>query len=190
VLNPEDGAPWNVVRPTPDVAVLVTRSLGGSERTSQLARDFKDYFDVLSPWTASGERLTVEQAEHIVVTVVEAMHRMTGQPQAGPRLGGAARAEDDLHDLGARLYRIGLGSRDLRAMGHALVRSVRNGVEPSAWTTGVGSAWASAQSWLVTALVSGAQREAILVDRARQKTLTQARPGWTSARAMHLRRGK
>jgi hypothetical protein len=161
LVDSEDGAPWNVSRPSVDMAALVLRSLGGPDRTPRLVTEFTANFDLL----ASGRvRLDPQKAGQVVTTVIEVMHRMAGPGGDG----GAAGAENDLERLGAWLFRAGLGSRELRTVGHALVRAVRDGIDPAVWTTGVGSSWAAVQAWLVTALISGAQREAIVADRARQ----------------------
>jgi hypothetical protein len=186
VLDDEDGAPWNVMRPAPDVVVLVTRFLGNAERLPHVTRNFTAYFNTLAPQTASGGRLTTEQAEYVVTTVVEVMRRMTAERNGDD----AIEVEGDLQQLGAWLYRVGLRSRELQTIGHALVRSVRDGLDPSVWTTGVGSAWAAAQTWLVTMLLSGAQREAVLVDRARQVSQPPDRPGPSGLRGLRARWGK
>lgn len=90
-----------------------------------------------------------EGAERLVTALLRAI-------EAVGATGSADQAVEQLHRVGTELAGSGLTAADLRAVGHALVRAVREAYTEE-WTTRLGSSWSALQEWTVEHLVRGAR---------------------------------
>lgn len=152
------GTPWEAVRPDPEVAGVVARSLDRPEEMAHLSAAFLGHFGALVRLPGSEGLLSLAAAERLLASVLSAVTHVCDSEDAQT----AARAEAELVDLGTWLHQAGLDADGLRAVGYALVRAAREGAD-SQWTTAVGSAWSAVQAWLVSQLLLGARREPTLV---------------------------
>ncbi|MEJ2578050.1 MAG: hypothetical protein P8Z68_03020 [Kineosporiaceae bacterium] len=151
------GTPWEAIRPEPEVAEMVARSLDRPEEMATLSQIFLDHLSALIPGRPEGV-LTLPSAERLLAGVLTAVTRIA-EPSAPD---APARAEAELGDLGAWLRQAGLDPDGMRSVGYALVRTAREGAGPQ-WTTAVGSAWSAVQAWMVAQLLDGAHRQPTLV---------------------------